>query len=302
VCLRIFEAILAIMANGNSEGSPAASETSKAGDGFGQMPYTTPSGARPGVVPQEGNGSPQYRGAGQGGRSSVPSATGSSPNLGLQRKSGKKRVVGGNGALKQAGTELVKSYKVASKMQFNDVEELRGDSISHAYAQEILEKLWAKWELDTSDPSLMRKAEDVVHALFAMRTASPDADYNVYVLLGQRECSLQDISDLLFEEEVTRRRFARAISDDIRSYITEPDNGRLREMLTVVLGVKSEYSHLAFDGSTHCSGMSPNQIMFTKNLERMNLFDTQEVRDKLGSTQMLATGGFQVNRGRGAFS
>jgi hypothetical protein len=197
---------------------------------------------------------------------------------------------------------VVKSYSVSGGIQFNDVEEMRGDAISRAFAQELLERLWEQWGLDTSSAEVMRKAEDVVHALFVMRTASPDADFAVDVLIGNREVNLQDLSDLLASEEVTRRRFARAIADDIRAYVSDPENVRLREMLTTELGVKAEYAHLAFDGSTHCSGLSANQVMFTKQLERSNLFDTQEIRDKLNSNQMLTTGQFQVNRGRGAYT
>jgi len=239
-----------------------------------------------------------------GGSGRGPQGVGArgSPNLGLQRKSGRKRVIGGGRAVKSAGEGVKKSYSVVGGIQFNDVEELRGDAISRVFAQEILERLWEQWGLDTAVGEVMRKAEDVVHALFALRTASPDADYSVFVLLGDREVNLQDLSDLLASEEVTRRRFARAIADDIRQYISDPENVRLREMLTTELGVKSEYAHLAFDGSTHCSGLSANQVMFTKQLERTNLFDTQEVRDRLSSNQMLTTGQFQVNRGRGAYT
>lgn len=240
-----------------------------------------------------------FPGSGSMGRVAQGDGTGRGPNLGLARKSGRRRVVGGDTSIRAVGEDVRKSYVVASGIAFNDVEELRGDAISRSYAQELLERLWEKWGLDTSVAEVMRKAEDLVHALFAMRTASPDADYSVVALLGNKEVSLQDLADLLSDEEVTRRRFARAIADDIRAYIANPENGRLREMLTTELGVKSEYAHLAFDGSTHCSGMSANQIMFTKQLERMNLFDTQEARDRLGTGQMLTTGQFQVNKGKG---
>jgi len=227
---------------------------------------------------------------------------GQSPSLGLQRKQGRKRVIGASTSVKPVSQAVVKSYVVSGAIQFNDVEELRGDAISRAFAQELLERVWSVWGIDTSSPQSMRKAEDMVHGLFAMRTASPDADYSVFAMVGGKEVSLDVVSTVLAAEEVTRRRFARAIADDIRDYIADPDNVRLREMLATELGVKVEYVALAFDGSTHCSGMSTNQVMFTKQLERMNLFDTVEVRDRMSSNQMLSTGQFQVNRGRGGYT
>lgn len=277
--------------------APNSSSSESAGEGFGQLFGDKGSTAGPPGAPPGVSGVGQHLSAGNTGGGAA-----ASPNLGFVRKTGRRRVIGGASTPRAPGGDVLKSYTVAQGLQFTDVEELRSDAISRNFAQEILERLWDMWGLDTKVAEVMKKAEDVVFALLAMRTASPDADYDVVVLLGNKEVNLNDLSSLLASEEVTRRRFARAVADDIRNYIAEPDNVRLRSMLVTELGVKEEYVTLAFDGSTHCSGMSTNQVMFTKSLEQRNLFDQPEVRDRMGSTQQLATAGFQVNRNRGAYS
>jgi len=293
----------------STKGNSSRAQGGESGSGFVEP---GPSGFGEGFaggsfgVRESGGKAPVSGAQGSGGSPAAGPGLGysgtASPNVGLVRKVGARRVLGGAKSVRDVGSATVKSYVTSSSLQFNDVEELRSDAISRAFSQEILEKLWAKWGLDTSKPDVMRKAEDVIHALFAMRTASPDADYDVAVVLGGVEVNLLEFAQLLRDHEVTRRRFSRAIADDIRAFIADPGNVRLRDILATELGVKPEYAILAFDGSTHCSGMSANQVSFTKQLEHMNLFDSREVRDKLSTGRSLITGGFQVNRDRGAYS
>jgi len=185
-------------------------------------------------------------------------------------------------------SEVVRSYALAGSLQFNDVSEMQADAISRAFAQEIMEELFIQvWGLNTSDAVVMRKAEDVLHAFIVMRTASPYASYDLTVMVGEKEVEMQDLSDLLAQKEVQRRRFSRAIADDLKGYILEPENGELRDKLAIVLGVNTRYVHLAFDGSTHCTSLNRHEIAFTKALESNKLFDDEGVQGKLANSSLL---------------
>lgn len=219
---------------------------------------------------------------GQGG-------TAGSGNLGFSRRSGPKRVVGAKSVVAgDWGKPAVKSYSVSSQLQFNDVDEMRPDCISSEFAQDIIETLFfEKWRLDSSNAIVMRKAEDILFSFMVMRTASPYADYELAVTIGGKVVELHELSDILIEREVQRRRFARAISDRLRDYVLEPQNAHMRNILITKLGVFPQYVHLAFDGSTHCSKMNRNEIAFTKSLESSKLFDDESVRGSLSSSSML---------------
>lgn len=244
---------------------------------------------------------PSVAGGGAGGGVSAPSGdrgaraqggqsrSSGSGNLGFSRSTGPKRVVGAKSVVSgEWGGPALKSYAVSSQLQFNDVDEMRPDCISAEFAQDIIEALFFdKWRLDSSNAVVMRKAEDVLFSFMVMRTASPFADYELAVTIGGKVVELHDLSDVLIEREVQRRRFARAISDRLRDYVLEPQNAHMRNILITKLGVFPQYVHLAFDGSTHCSKMNRNEIAFTKSLESSKLFDDESVRGSLSSSSML---------------
>jgi len=251
------------------------------------------------VVPAPGFGSFLPPGAGQGGvgpsdhgRAGGAAGAGVSGNLGLVRQQGPRRVVGTTQSLASfspdGGRVFNKSYTVASGLQFNLVDEMMPDSISRDFAQEIVESLFfSSWGISSRDAVAMRKAEDVLFAFLVVRGASPYANYEFSVMIGESVVELEDLSVLLLSKEVTRRRFIRALADDLRRFVKEPANGILRGRIVTKLGINSQYVHLGFDGSTHCTGMNRNEVAFTKALESRNLFDDESVRGSLKNSSLL---------------
>jgi len=260
-------------------------------EGFGAMGGQTggPSGPGSFYVPG-GTGGPIGAGRGRSVSQAGESVAGSA-NFGLARRPGGKRVVGAQRPLVVTDLDgsraIVKNYIASDAIQFNQVEELQADSISREYAQELLEALFLSWGIPTSDPVVARKAEDVVFAFVAVRGASPYADYDLAVMVGGKEVNLSTLSDILRAREVQRRRFARAVADDVRKYIKLKENAILRDRLQTKLGVFPQYVHLAFDGSTHCTGMNRNEVAFTKALESRNLFDDESVKGSLKGSSLL---------------
>jgi len=231
-------------------------------------------------------GAAHARDQSQGGQSVAGSG-----NFGLARRAGNRRVVGvGESLVTHNGDgskALVRSYKVSNSLQFNQVEELQPDAISRSFAQEIIESLFAAWSLNTGDAVVMRKAEDVLFAFLVVRGASPFADYDLPVLIGGKEVNLSDLSNILKAKEIQRRRFSRALADDLRTFIRHPENVILRDRIQTKLAVFPQYGHLAFDGSTHCTGMNRNEVAFTKALESRNLFDDESVKGSLKGSSLL---------------
>jgi len=230
----------------------------------------------------------------QGHSRGVQGGAGSSgsSNMGFARSSGNRRVVGTDKSVVSLGydgaRQLVRSYQVSGDLQFNQVEELQADTISREFAQEIIEKLFVTaWGLNSSDATVMKKAEDVLFAFLAVRGASPYADYDLSVMIGGIEVEMSVFSDVLASVEVPRRRFARAVADDIRGYISHPDNVILRGRIQTKLGIFSQYVHLGFDGSTHCTKMNRNEVAFTKALESRNLFDDESVKGSLKNSSLI---------------
>lgn len=251
------------------------------------------------AVPAGGFGSFVPRGSGlasggrpDDGRSAGAQGGGVSGNLGFVRQQGPRRVVGTTQSLASftadGGRACNKSYAVAPGLQFNLVDEMMPDSISRDFAQEIVEALFfSSWGVSSRDAVAMRKAEDVLFAFLVVRGASPYANYEFSVMIGESVVEMEDLSVLLASKEVTRRRFIRALADDLRRFIKEPANGILRGRIVTKLGINSQYVHLGFDGSTHCSGMNRNEVAFTKALESRNLFDDESVRGSLKNSSLL---------------
>jgi len=249
--------------------------------GFGSLARGGFGGSRGGTGGQRGAGSP---GASEG--------SGVSGNLGLVRQQGPKRVVGASRSVASLSADgnrrFDKSYAVAATLQFNLVEEMAPDAISRDFAQEIIEELFVQcWGLSTGDATAMRKAEDVVFAFLVMRGASPYANYDFSVMIGERVVELDFLSTLLASKEVTRRRFIRALADDLRRFVKLPENGILRDRVITRLGINSQYVSLGFDGSTHCTGMNRNEVAFTKALESRNLFDDESVKGSLRNSSLI---------------
>jgi len=229
-----------------------------------------------------GNG----RAVSQGSESSAGSG-----NLGLARRSGNRRVVGSTKPLVTLGADgqrvYTRSYQVSDTLQFNQVDELQADAISRDFAQEIIEAVFAAWGIDTTKPAVTRKAEDVIFSFLAVRGASPYASYDLAVVVDGKEVEMSTLSNILNAKEVQRRRFTRAVADDLRKFIRHPDNGILRDRLQTKLAVFPQYVHLAFDGSTHCTGMNRNEVAFTKALESRKLFDDESVKGSLKGSSLL---------------
>jgi len=227
-----------------------------------------------------------------GDRSGGAQGDGVSGNLGFVRQQGPRRVVGATQSVASfaadGGRVFNKSYAVASGVQFNLVDEMMPDSISRDFAQEIVESLFfSSWGISSRDAIAMRKAEDVLFAFLIVRGASPFASYELSVMVGESVVEMEDLSVLLLSKEVTRRRFIRALADDLRKFIKEPENAILRGRIVTKLAINSQYAHLGFDGSTHCTGMNRNEVAFTKALESRNLFDDESVRGSLKNSSLL---------------
>jgi len=165
---------------------------------------------------------------------------------------------------------------------FNNIEELFQDGISRVYAQEIIEELFMLWGITTESPEIAKYAEDLLWTFLVAATASNKADYDreleVPLKVGTVTASFSVFSDLLAAKHgVTRRQFARAVADDLRKFIKHEENQFMIPLLATRIGCDPQYAHLAFDGSTHCSGMTSREIAFTKTLESRNLFEDDAV-------------------------
>jgi hypothetical protein len=178
---------------------------------------------------------------------------------------------------------VAKNYRTSDAVMFNNVDELFQDKISREFAQEIVEDLFDKCGVDTSDPQAAKYAEDALFMFMIATTASNKADYDKQITIpskngGGTELDMQVFSNLLASTYgVTRREFARGVADDMRKLLRHDENTHLLPVLATRVGCDPQFSHLAFDGSTHCTGMTTREIGFTKTLEARNLFETDDV-------------------------
>jgi len=182
------------------------------------------------------------------------------------------------------GAPVMKNYRTSTAVMFNNLGELLQDSITPEFVQEIREDLFEKWGVPTEQPEAAKYAEDLLLAFLIAVTASNKADYNrVYDIpvKGGNGIVTADFSILSRALEsvhgVTRRQFARGMSDDIHAFLRQEDNLFMLPLLATRIGCEPQHAHLAFDGSTHCSGMTSVEVQFTKTLEARNLFERDDI-------------------------
>jgi len=195
-----------------------------------------------------------------------------------------------------------RNYPVAAGVQFNNVRELYQDSVSSEHAQEILEDVFALWHVPLDQPKATKFCEDLVFAFIVAVSASDKANYNVVfdvpveptVVNGETVTTLDGdmgvlSSTLARKFGITRRQLARGLADRVRKYLAERENVHVLDDVAVKVGCDKQMAYLAFDGSTHCTGLTPREIQFTKTLESRNLFerDDEVVR---GASERLMSG------------
>lgn len=224
-------------------------------------PRTEPAGTAPSVVEEDIDS----------GRANV---TG-----GVTRR--RRRVVRGL-SVARLGRPVGKNYRTTDAVMFNNFDEMVQDRISREYGQEILEELFDKWGVPVEQPEAAKYAEDLVWTFLIAVTASNKADYHrefdVPLRKGSVTVGFSVLSDLLEAVHgVTRRQFARAVADDLRDFIRHEENQFMVPALATRIGCDPQLAHLAFDGSTHCTGMTSREIAFTKTLEARNLFEDDAV-------------------------
>jgi len=208
-------------------------------------------------------------------------------------KRAKRRVVASKSKFSPSG-HVAKSYAASSGLMFNNLNEMFQDTISREYAQEIIEAVFSHWGIPSDEPDSLKYGEDLICAFFIATTASNKADFDftfpVPCHSGEVDADFAVLSRVLAEEYgITRRQFARGIADDMRSYIKDPDNTHLRPKLADRAGCDPQMAVLAFDGSTHCSGLTSAQLTFTKLLESRNLFEDDATLSQ-GASQTLMEG------------
>lgn len=194
----------------------------------------------------------------------------------------------------RAGQPVAKSYRTSTAIMFNNAEELFQDSVSREYAQEIIENLLDKWGVPMDQPDALKYAEDLLWTFLIAVTASNKADYNrsydIPVARGAVIADFQVLSALLQSvHKVSRRQFARGVADDLRAFLRHEENAHLLPVLATRVGCDQQFAHLAFDGSTHCTGMTPREVAFTKTLESRNLFESDDVLARGASDRLLGS-------------
>lgn len=190
-----------------------------------------------------------------------------------------------------------KRYRTSGAVMFNNIEEMFGDAVSRDEAQEIVERVFEIWGVPLDQPDSARFAEDMLWAFLVATTASNKADYNrkfdVPVRSGVGEGDMLEVDfgvlSKVLESEfgTTRRRFARAVADDLRSYLRQPDNQFMLPILATRIGCEPQLADLAFDGSTHCTGLTSREVAFTKTLEARNLFERDDVLAQGASDRLM---------------
>jgi len=191
---------------------------------------------------------------------------------------------------------VARNYAVAAGVQFNNLHEMTLDAISEDYAQEILEEVFGSWGLSFDNAVAMKYAEDLVFTFIVATTASDKADYNrVYDLpavLGSSEplADFKVLSDtVVIGHRLTRRQFARGLSNRIRAFVRAEENAELQASIADRAGCQYQYGDLCFDGSTHCKGLTPSERAFVRTLEARNLFESDAVL-ATGASDKLLTG------------
>jgi len=258
-----------------------------AGDsGFEQNPVN-PSGTFGGFSASTPHGAPKGGGHAVGGVVDRPMSVigeevtggGSNVSAGVVRR--KKRVIKGLRGV-DYHYNVEKNYRTSGAIMFNNADELFQDMVSRQYAQEIIEEFFDACSVDTTDAQVAKYAEDVLWLFLIATTASNKADYDRQVAVptknGSVELDFSVFSNILQSGHgVTRRNFSRGVANDMRKYLRQPENSHLLPTLATRVGCDPQFAHLAFDGSTHCSGMTSREVSFTKTLEARNLFEDDTV-------------------------
>lgn len=217
---------------------------------------------------------------------------GANVNGGVARR--RRRAVKGLSSARLGGP-VPKNYKTTNAIMFNNFEEMVQDSISREYAQEIIEELFDKWGIPTHIPEVTKYAEDALWTFLIAVTASNKADYNRSFDIPNRNgddlvADFGVLSGMLESVYgVTRRQFVRALADDLRSFLRSDENQHILPILATRVGCEPLLAYLAFDGSTHCTGMTTREAAFTKTLESRNLFEDDSVNG-VGASERLFQG------------
>jgi len=260
-----------------------------AGVGANTQPSGVPNG--PGVAGQGTQRSPARVGPESVvGEDVLPG--GSNVSGGVTRR--KRRAIRGL-AQTRLGGPVPKNYATTAAVMFNNIEEMVQDTISREHAQDIVEELFDKWGIPTGQPETVKYAEDMLWTFLIAATASNKADYDrLYEVPvkngagGVVAASFSVLSRLLESVHgVTRRQFSRAVADDQRNFIRLDENQFMIPLLATRIGCDPQMAHLAFDGSTHCTGMTSREVAFTKTLESRNLFERDDVLAQGASDKLM---------------
>lgn len=209
---------------------------------------------------------------------------------GLVRR--KKRGIKGLSGANVSGV-VDKNYRTTDAVMFNNLNELFQDTISREFAQEIIEDFFEKSGINIRDATVAKYAEDALFSFFIATTASNKADYNRQIPIpnktgGENELDFQVLSNMLSSEYgITRRNFSCGIADDQRRFLQRPENTHLLPVLATRVGCDPQFATLAFDGSTHCTGLTSREVGFTKTLKVRNLFESDEMLAPGASDKLL---------------
>nr|DAZ92384.1 TPA_asm: P9 protein [Pecan associated jivivirus 2] len=200
------------------------------------------------------------------------------------------------------GVPVAKNYRTTGAVMFNNFDELFQDKVSRPFAQEIIEATFEAWGVPLDQPDAVKFAEDLLWSFIVAVTASNKADYNrTYDIpvraikrggetLNSVDADFAVFSKLLeFQFGVTRRQFARGVSDDLKDFLRREENQALLPTLATRVGCEPLLAYLAFDGSTHCTGLTTREVTFTRTLESRNLFERDDVLAQ-GSSDRLMQG------------
>lgn len=227
----------------------------------------------------------------------VPSGQSSTGGVQRPRRRGIKGTKTAN-----VGVPDSRNYKVSNGVKFNNLGELYQDSISADFAQEIIEAVLSKWGVPFDQADATKFCEDLIFGFVVAVSASDKADYNQVFDIpvqpinvdGQSVTVLDGdfgvlSSTLVREFGITRRQFARGIANRIRAYLMEPENIHLLDDVSTKVGCDRSMATLAFDGSTHCKGLTVKEVQFTKTLENRNLFERDDEVARGASERLLGS-------------
>nr|DAZ92370.1 TPA_asm: P9 protein [Grapevine associated jivivirus 1] len=230
------------------------------------------------------------------------SVSGGSANIGGGVSRPRKRVVGAKSGLMFGTAGINKNYRTTGAILFNNAEELFQDSISRTYAQEIIEDVFDTWGVPMDQPEAATYAENLLWTFIVAVTASNKADYNrVYDIPvrpiernGESVTSVEadfSVFSRILEAKfgITRRQFSRGVADDLRNFLRHDENQALLPTLATRVGCEPLMAYLAFDGSTHCTGLTTREAAFTRTLEQRNLFERDD-ENAAGASDRLMQG------------